>query len=385
MLTSNKKKILILVDWFEPGYKAGGPIQSCKNFVKAFQNDYDLYIITSDRDLGDTTSYKGIQTGQWLNFNEHVKIYYASNNGLNFSTIEKLILGIQPDYLYLNNMYSLKFTIIPLLLKLIKKIRANIILSPRGMLQDGAIQFKKYKKKLFLTILQFLNIPQQITFHATDEQEKKDIQKYFPKASRVFVADNFGPMIDLTWVSVPKISGELKLIFLSRISPKKNLLYALKLFADFSLNAKVFLDIAGGIEDKIYWEECKTVIKSLPSNFQVTYIGLMKNNEVYKKYTDQHVFILPTLGENFGHAIFEALLAGKPVLISDKTPWRNLQAKKIGYDISLDKPIVFKEAIRNLAEWDQAEYDLWSKSAWSYAKQYHIQNDTKAKYQEIFK
>ena len=47
-----KKKILIFIDWFLPGYKAGGPIQSISNFVNHFGTVFDISIITSNKDLG---------------------------------------------------------------------------------------------------------------------------------------------------------------------------------------------------------------------------------------------------------------------------------------------------------------------------------------------
>ena len=54
-----KKKVLVLVDWFAPGYKAGGPIQSCVNFVFAMKNIFDLSVLTTDTDHGDTVPYEG--------------------------------------------------------------------------------------------------------------------------------------------------------------------------------------------------------------------------------------------------------------------------------------------------------------------------------------
>ncbi len=82
---------MILADWFDPGFKAGGPIQSCKNFVKAFRDMYDLYVITSDRDMGDATPYEGIRANGWLKYAGSVNICYVSADRLHFATIKKLI------------------------------------------------------------------------------------------------------------------------------------------------------------------------------------------------------------------------------------------------------------------------------------------------------
>ncbi len=60
-------------------------------------------------------------------------------------------------------------------------------------------------------------------------------------------------------------------------------------------------------------------------------------------------FFLAPFSENFGHAINEALSAGVPVVISDKTPWRNLQEKGMGWDLPLDNRRAFIEVIEAMA------------------------------------
>ncbi len=69
-----------------------------------------------------------------------------------------------------------------------------------------------------------------------------------------------------------------------------------------------------------------------------------------------HLFFLPTHGENFGHAIAEAFAAGVPVLISDTTPWRDLRSSGVGWDLSLDEPQCFVEAIEMCANMDSDAY-----------------------------
>jgi glycosyltransferase involved in cell wall biosynthesis len=64
---------------------------------------------------------------------------------------------------------------------------------------------------------------------------------------------------------------------------------------------------------------------------------------------DADLFFLPTLGENFGHAIFEALSSGVPVLISDRTPWQNLASQSAGWSFPLHEPQAFVASIETLA------------------------------------
>jgi glycosyltransferase involved in cell wall biosynthesis len=67
------------------------------------------------------------------------------------------------------------------------------------------------------------------------------------------------------------------------------------------------------------------------------------------------MLFLPTTGENFGHAIFEALSCAVPVLISDTTPWRGLAAIRAGWDLPLQDPTAFAAVIDAYLAMSEAE------------------------------
>ena len=109
------KKLLILTDWYLPGFKAGGPIQSCRNLVEALDKDYSIYVLTSDRDLGDSTAYPGIEVDNWTRLG-NIWIFYASPKSWSMKEIKRQILFVQPDIIHLNSAFSFRFTIQPLVL-----------------------------------------------------------------------------------------------------------------------------------------------------------------------------------------------------------------------------------------------------------------------------
>jgi hypothetical protein len=94
-----------------------------------------------------------------------------------------------------------------------------------------------------------------------------------------------------------------------------------------NLTSNIALTIAGPTEDKNYWEECLTLIKTFSPNIQVNYVGEITPTQVMPLIKEHHLYCLPTQGENFGHSIFESFMIGCPVLISNKTPWLNLNEK----------------------------------------------------------
>lgn len=97
-----------------------------------------------------------------------------------------------------------------------------------------------------------------------------------------------------------------------------------------------------------------------------------------------HAMILPTEGENFGHAIFEAFGAGVPVIISDQTQWRNLSAQKAGWDLPLDQPEQFSLALQTAANLNQEEWEAYRWGAHQLATRFFEEHDFRNRYLQLF-
>ncbi|MBS1564060.1 MAG: hypothetical protein JST39_06710, partial [Bacteroidetes bacterium] len=125
-----------MVDWFYPAFRAGGPVQSCRNFVAAMEEEFDIAVLCSDRDLGDTAPFDSIIVNQWNHYTARTRVFYAA--ALSLKQLQGILAAESPDYVYLNSLFSLRFTIFPLWLLWRGRIKAQVVLAPRGMLQEGA-------------------------------------------------------------------------------------------------------------------------------------------------------------------------------------------------------------------------------------------------------
>jgi glycosyltransferase involved in cell wall biosynthesis len=381
-MQETKKKILVFTDWFEPGFKAGGPIRSCVNFAFHMKSDYDVFIFTSDRDLGDTQAYQGIETNSWTGKAAGLKLFYASPAFLTWKNIIAMIKSISPDFIYLNSMFSKYFALYPLLMKRFAKLSAKIILAPRGMLRASALAFKASKKKVFLGVFNALKIPSQLHFHATDTTELNDIKKLFGEKTSVTEVSNFPgaqrPFRPLT----KKEPGHLKMIYTGRIHPIKNLSFLLGCLQ--SVSYKVDFTVVAAIEDEAYWNICREMISKLASHINVELMSNVPHAELENILLQHHLFVLPSKGENFSHAIYESLAAGRPVLISDQTPWRNLEGKMAGWDLSLDEPSGFTAIINKVAAMDLEELNTYCRQAWQYCNDFITHSNIKTQYLKLF-
>jgi glycosyltransferase involved in cell wall biosynthesis len=365
----SKRKVLVFIDWYLPGFKAGGPIRSCANLVEHLGDEFDFLIVTRNTDYTDSVPYPSIQSDTWITRNDGSKVYYFSEDKLNRRNIRNLIVATDFDAVYLNGIYSIYFTLYPLIY-LRKKREKLVVVAVRGMLAESAIQIKKTKKHFFLRAVKVLRLFNRVVFHATTAHEEKDIIAQFGSEARVVVAGNLAGKQNIA-VNPPRIKqeGKLSLVSIARVAPEKNLLYALQLLLGVK-DAQIDFDIYGPVYDEIYWIECQKVIAQLPTNIRVKYGGSLESEKVASVLAKYHFLFMPTTGENFGHVILQALSAGCALLISDKTPWRNLEARRCGWDLPLEKPEHFQTAILSCAQLNQAEFSLLSRNAFALAQQY---------------
>ncbi|PWU00015.1 MAG: hypothetical protein C5B52_09590 [Bacteroidetes bacterium] len=377
-----KNRLLVFTDWYEPAIKAGGPVRSLVNFANNLRDDYDLWIYTGDRDLGDQHPYISFPLDQWIEKADGTHVYYASQSNSGFRDIKKQVEYVKPYWIYLNSMFSLQFSIYPVLLRRFGKIRSRIVIAPRGMLKESALRYKSRKKKFFLWLYRKLGLNKYLIFQATDSVEQEDIKKQFGYDSNVVLIPNF-PGIQKDFVPIPsKESGVAHLIFVGRIHPVKNLLFLLEALKH--VRTHVTLTIVAAIEDFDYWQACKAAIQSLPNHISLNILEQVPHGQLEKILLDNHLFVLPTEGENFGHAIFEALAAGRPVLISDQTPWKNLSSSTAGWDLPLGDPKSFSGKIDLVGSMSAFELNEWCRGAYEFCTDYIRNLNLKEDYKKLF-
>jgi glycosyltransferase involved in cell wall biosynthesis len=378
----DKKRVLVFIDWYLPGYKAGGPIQSIVNLVRNLEKEFDFFIVTSNIDLDEPEPYTGIVFNSWIQNGNHQVIYLDQKNQ-NFQKYRELLSERVYDFVYFNSMFSMEFTLKPLLLTY-KFPKIKVIVAPRGMLGKGALQIKKRKKSIFLKLFKFSGIHRRITWHATAETEVSEIRNQFGASSKIWIATNLSAINSKEIPKKHKEENKLKLFFLSRISQKKNLKGALEYLGNVNLRYKISFTIVGPIEEEQYWLECQEQIKKLPINIHVKHLGAIPNHLLKERLKDQHFMLLPTFHENYGHVIMESWQNGCPVIISDRTPWANLLEKNIGFDISLAEPSEFVNAIERAAAMNNLEFQKWSRASYDFAKTKTQDPESLEKYRRLF-
>lgn len=360
MINLQKPIVLIIIGNYLPGFKAGGIIRSVENTINHLHEEFDFRIVTRDRDLGDKEPYGDIKTNQWQQVG-NASVYYLHSSSETFGHIRHILLNTHYNALYLNSFFD-ALTIKALISRKLQKTNTGpIILTPRGEFAWASLSQKYVKKYIFIMLAKLVGLYNDVIWHASSEFEAKDIMDVmkvdsdmvriaFDLPTKQHKGSTFGQKS-----RQPSGAEQLRVVFLSRISPEKNLDYALKVLS--KVTAKIKFDIYGTIENKAYWDECQQLISMLPDNISVNYGGSVKHNDVIETLSKYDLFLFPSGGEAYGHVIAESLISGTQVLVSTNTPWRNLAEKKLGWDIDLNDDKSFVTVIENLAISNNEDFD----------------------------
>lgn len=361
-------RILTIVDYYLPGSKGGGPVHSVRDLAAHLGGRLQFDIVTSDRDLGDSRPYPGVESGAWL-ASEGARVLYLPVRQRTTAGWRSVLLSTPCDLVYLNSLFS-RSTIRLLWLRRVRAIpRVPFLLAPRGELHEGALSIHRGRKRAWLRLSRLAGLYDHLRWHAATPEEARDIQRAIgPAAEGMVRVARHVPFArpEATCRSEAaegrdKRPGRARIVFVSRISRKKNLDLALRLVS--RLQGDVEFDIYGPVEDEAYWRECQALIDALASSSAVRYRGPLMPAEVAATFANYHVFLFPTRGESFGRIVVESLMAGCPVLVSDRTPWRGLPSSLAGWDVPLDDPGQFLARLEELVQMDGESFARWSAGA----------------------
>lgn len=198
------------------------------------------------------------------------------------------------------------------------------ILRPCGMLDQWSRSQKTVKKALYSALLERRNINSAAALWFTSEGERAGAQSFNYTCEDAVIPLGLAPEAfqDLPAEGsfrtlYPGLSDRLLILFLGRITPKKQTDVLLQAFAQISAEfPKASLVIAGPDEGS-YLKHLKRLATHAGVADRVIFTGPLRGSEVQAAFVDAEVFVLPSLHENFGVSVIEAMACGVPVILSN--------------------------------------------------------------------
>lgn len=350
---SRRPVVLVFAPHYWPAFRAGGAVRTLRNMAAQLGDAIDFRFFTRDRDVGDTSPYAGMVPGQWGDV-DGARVMYAGNRQRSLAAVARMIREVDPDVIYLNSFFDAKFSLLPLVARRFGMTGRRVpwIIAPRGEFSKGALALKAWKKKPCIACCRAVGLHAGVIWQASSDLERQDIHRVMGTGARIRVAADLTEQVGPLPGVPPERAGPMRVCFLSRLSPKKNLLYAIDVVR--RVRQPIRFDILGPLEDPAYWETCQRAIAQTPAGCTIEWKGEVPHEDVRKTLAGYDLMLFPTLGENFGHVIFEALAAGVPVLVSDQTPWQDLDARGSGWVRPLETPQAFVDVLESAAASDPA-------------------------------
>ena len=321
------KKILLVHDNHYLGEKSGGPYHSVRGLFLIFSKHFETEILTK------------IEVGENI------------DNFSNIITHDKL--DITKYHCIVINSF---FTLTSLKLILIYR-KGFLIIMPRGELMKNVLhqnKFKFFKKIAFIYLFKILTnfLKPNLFLGCTNNFEIMEVNRYLKNFQKILMP-NVIQLNEITKVLTGKYLNKidtLQVLFFSRIDRKKNIELTLKLLS--RSNRKIEFNIYGYSDDKIYFKELNELISNYNSEHLKVYLnGFIDLPTLKLNLSKYHLFVLHSFGENFCHSIVEMFFLGIPCLISDNTPWKNIEKNGLGWDVSNSDENKHIDIINNLEKY----------------------------------
>ena len=254
----------------------------------------------------------------------------GSGKSFNASTfIERLTFEMTPVEKIVHQILYTRYTMVSAGMSIIPEMMEKIDL-------DGTTKY----------FIKYLHLSRNVIFQSTSDEETDGIKKYFSN-NRIVFLNNVPTLTKIRKDYSIKKTGEAKFVFVSRIVWKKNLLFALQVINRVNDGSLQF-DIYGSIEEPQYWEECLKIINNFSNKIKINYCGVCKHDDIPIILSSYDALFFPTFSENYGHIIAESLSVGLPIIISDQTPWSNINSTKGGWAIPLKDEDMYLKAVESI-------------------------------------
>ena len=353
------ERIAVVAAHLRPAQGFGGVAESTAELIRAWRlAGRSLAVVVSDGTKGPALKIGDFEA-ELLG---PVEIYHAAvavRWGFGLGAPVTLFRSLQKvDRVYISGIATWPSTLSALIAKMLN--RPYVIALRGGLMREHweFIRRSKPIKRLFYEWLVFPALRGASGVHVTSQIEARDAQSIV-QGVKVFEAPNvFAPPPGDGQPS--PVWSELRLLYLGRLSHEKGILGFAKGFAALAASTDR-LNVAGSPVGS-YGQE---VIAFCERTSGVNYLGTLNRDQVADAIADTDALVLPSgvdgdIRENFGNVVVEALLKGRPVLVTRGLAWDEVEFERVG--VLLDRDLGnLKPALTQLRQWKD-EGEVWLRS-----------------------
>lgn len=303
------------------------------------------YIPSIDKSSGGVGSYLQLLAHDLGNIAELHIVSHKSDNELKIKNVSihyidkrlthllkakrqfyDLLNTIRPDVIHIDGCWKVlcSYTVF-----WAKSLGYRVVITTHGMLEPWVIRKNYWKKKLpALLLYQKKALKKADVIVATAQSEKENLLRLNYNNNICVVPT--GIIIDNI---LTKNNWRLNktILFLALLRPNKGADLLIKAVKILKKELAEYNVIIAGSGETIYVESLKQLVCELNLNNTITFKGAVYDDEKWMLYHKADIFVLPTLNENFGIVIAEALACGTPVITTKGAPWKDIETWGCGW------------------------------------------------------
>jgi glycosyltransferase involved in cell wall biosynthesis len=341
----SKPRVLIVYHTYLPSEFAMGPVSAIRHLIECMAGNFDIRLLTLNHDF--ITGRKLFPDDHHIDASGPATIEYLPRGWAGLKILFRRLRDSH-DVLEIHSGFDRHVAIPALALTRLGLVNGKQAFhSPHGIFLPIDMSRGAFKKRLYCAIADIVNLYSNVVHLASSPGEAADIRRWHRRPQRIIEMPHF---VDprLARNSPPrrmKRPQSLKIAFAGRITLQKNFLFALEVIR--ALGVASTLDVFGET-DPDYWLACKLALKAGTGLCNVTFHGQVPQQQLQDTLPDYDVLFHPTSGENFGYSIIEALSLGVPVLLSDKSPWLDVEKYDAGWVLPVSDRAAFVDRLTSI-------------------------------------
>ena len=206
----------------------------------------------------------------------------------------------------------------------------RLVVSPRGMLSEWALNHHGLRKRVLWLLLQRQTLERADCFHVTAESEVEEVRRLGFRQPVAVLPNG----IDVPPYEKPTPGPRRRLLYLGRIHKKKGIDLLLKAWRAVAPKFPEWELIIAGPDDGGYLGEMRRLAADLGLE-RVSFPGPVYGDDKLRMYRAADLYVLPTYSDNFALTVAEALAAGTPAIVSQGAPWSGLEKEGAGWWVEI--------------------------------------------------
>jgi glycosyltransferase involved in cell wall biosynthesis len=239
--------------------------------------------------------------------------------------LNRILREIKPDLIHSHGLWAYHGLAIP---AFCRRQKIPYIVSPHGMLEPWAWRHKAWKKRPVWWTWERRFLAKAAVLHATAEQESNNLRSFGLRNSTAVLPVGLQPP-PLEQPDKENNSGDKIVLFLSRIHPIKGLPSLVEAWSH--LRPHGWRVVVAGPDEGGHLAQVQADVYKAGLQNSFDFVGPVEGAEKWQLYRAADLFALPTMSENFGIVVAEALACGVPVITTKGAPWEELVTQRCGW------------------------------------------------------